>query len=152
MPRQFRTLVHKSPRGSRRTWTGWLSTMAGEPENRLKFAAKRIRGNESLIIATNLENPRRALRLYRRRRGIECLFPDARTRGLNIEDTHITDPANLATLPGIVALDVTWAHRCATRVMGRKPICRKKHKRLEKSWFRTGFDALRRWIIHPRPG
>ncbi|MCY3875536.1 MAG: hypothetical protein OXF88_14755, partial [Rhodobacteraceae bacterium] len=39
-------------------------------------------------------------------------------------------------------------HRCATRVMGRKPIRRKTHKRLEKSWFRTGFDALRRWIIH----
>ncbi len=58
--------------------------MAGEQENRPKFAAKRIRGNESLIIATNLETPRSALRLYRRRRGIECFFPDARTRGHNI--------------------------------------------------------------------
>ncbi len=30
----------------------------------------------------------------------------------------------------------------------RKPIRRKTHKRLEKSWFRTGFEALRRWIIY----
>ena len=53
MPRLFRTLVHKSRRGSKRASTGWLSTMAVELENRLKFAAKRIRGKESLIIATN---------------------------------------------------------------------------------------------------
>ncbi len=67
---------------------------------------------------------------------------------LHIEDTHINDSAKLVTLPGIVTLAVTWAHRCATRVMGRKPIRRKTHKRLKKSWFRTGFDALRRWIIY----
>ncbi len=53
MPMLFRTLVHKSRRGSKRASTGWLSTMAVEPENRLKFAAKRIRGKESLVIATN---------------------------------------------------------------------------------------------------
>ena len=148
MLRLFRTLVHKSRRGSKRNWTGWLHTMAEKPENRLKFAAKRIRGKESLIIATNMEHPRSALRLYRRRWAIECLFSDAKTRGFNIEDTHITDSAKLSTLLGIVTLAVTWAHRCATRVMGRKPIRRKTHKRLEKSWFRTGFDALRRWIIY----
>ena len=147
MPRLFRTLVHKSRRGSKRNWTGWMHTMTERPENRLKFAAKRIRGKESLIIATNMEHPRSALRLYRRRWGIECFFSDTKTRGFNIEDIHITDSAKLLTLLGIVTLAVTWAHRCATRVMGRKPIRRKTHKRLEKSWFRTGFDALRRRII-----
>ena len=96
MLRLFRTLVHKSQRGSKRNWTGWLSTMAERPENRLKFAAKRIRGKESLIIATNMDHPRSALRLYRRRWAIECLFSDAKTRGFNIEDTHITDSAKLA--------------------------------------------------------
>ena len=65
-----------------------------------------------------------------------------------VQNTHVTDPAKLLTLLGIVTLAVTWAHRCATRVMGPKPIRRKKHKSLEKSWFRTEFDALRRWIIH----
>ena len=99
--------------------------MTERPENRLKFAARRVRGKESLIIATNLEPPRNALHLYRRRWGIECLFSDAKTRGFNIEDTHTTDSAKLLTLLGIVTLAVTWAHRCATRVMGRKPIRRK---------------------------
>ncbi len=55
-----------------------------------------------------MERPRSALRLYRRRWGIECFFSDAKTRGFNIENTHITDPANLATLLGVVTLAVTW--------------------------------------------
>jgi len=32
--------------------------------------------------------------------------------------------------------------------MGRKAISRKRHGRREKSWFRTGLDALRNWILH----
>lgn len=61
--------------------------------------------------------------------------------------THITDRDKLATLLVVVALAVTWAYRCATLAMGRKAIRRKCHGRREKSWFRTGFDALRNWII-----
>ena len=88
------------------------------------------------------------LNLYRKRWGIECMFADAKTRGLNIEDTHITDPDKLSNLLVLVALAVTWAYRCATRVMGRRDIRRKGHGRREKSWFRIGLDALRKWIIH----
>ncbi|MGY6696142.1 MAG: transposase, partial [Roseinatronobacter sp.] len=45
--------------------------------------------------------------LYRKRWGIECMFADAKTRGLNLEDTHITDPTKLATLLVLIALAVT---------------------------------------------
>ena len=62
------------------------------------------------------------------------MFADAKTRGLNIEDTHITDPDKLATLLVVIALAVTWAYRCATRVMGRMAISRKRHGRREKSF------------------
>ena len=143
--RQFRTLLRKRRRGA---WAGWLSGMQTTPANRLRFAAKRIRDGELLIVATNLDDGGRGLNLYRKRWAIECLFADAKTRGLNIEDTHITDTGKLATLLVIVALAVTWAYRCATRAMGRKAIARKAHGRREKSWFRVGLDALRNWIIH----
>jgi hypothetical protein len=122
--------------------------METTPANRLRFAAKRIKEGELLIVATNLNDEARALNLYRKRWGIECLFADAKTRGLNIEDTHITDPDKLATLLVVVALAVTWAYRCATRIMGRKAIRRKSHGRREKSWFRIGLDALRNWVVH----
>jgi hypothetical protein len=78
---------------------------------------------------------------------VECMFADAKTRGFNIEDTHITEPDKLATLLLLVALAVTWAYLCATRVMGRGAIPRIGHGRREKSWFRTGLGALRNW--HP---
>ena len=143
--RQFRSLLRKRRRGA---WEGWLNGMETTPANRLRFAAKRIKEGELLIVATNLDDEARALNLYRKRWGIECLFADAKTRGLNIEDTHITDPDKLATLLVVVALAVTWAYRCATRVMGRKAIRRKSHGRREKSWFRIGLDALRNWVVH----
>lgn len=49
---QFRTLLRKPRRG---TWEGWLTGMDTAPENRLRFAAKRIKGGEALIVATNLD-------------------------------------------------------------------------------------------------
>ncbi|WP_171181044.1 IS4 family transposase [Ruegeria sp. HKCCD8929] len=143
--RDFPTLLRKRRRG---TWAGWLSGMKTISERKLRFAAKRIRSGELLIVATNLDDGSRGLNLYRQRWGVECLFADAKTRGFNIEDTHITDPEKLGTLLVVIALAVTWAYRCATRVMGRKGIRRKVHGRREKSWFRTGFDALRNWIMH----
>ena len=108
--------------------------MDAPPANRLRVAAKRIKGAELPIVATNPEEGVSGPNLYRKRWGIECLFADAKTRGLNIEDTHITTPDKLAT-----------------RAIGRTAIPRKTHGRHEKSWFRTGFDSLRNWIIH-QPG
>lgn len=127
-----------------RAWEGRLSDMTTP----LRFAATRGRRGERIIVATNTPDARRALNAYARRWGIECLFADTKTRGLNLEDTHITDPAKLDTLLAIVALAVTWAYRCATCLMGRGAIARKTHGRREKSWFRLGLDTLRKWLIH----
>lgn len=54
------------------------------------LAAKRLKSGEWLIVLSNGSEPRRALQTYRRRWGVECLFGDAKTRGLNLEDTHLT--------------------------------------------------------------
>lgn len=142
---QLRSLLRRYSKGM---WTGWLSGIEHTPENLLHFSGKQIRNSELLLVVTNISDPKRALNLYRKRWGIECLFADAKTRGFNIEDTHITDPAKLATLLAIIALAMTWAYRCASQVMGRRRIRRKTHNRRAKSWFRTGFDTLRRWILH----
>ena len=142
---QFRSLLCKRRKGR---WVGWLPDMEHTPENLLRFEGRKIRGGELLLVATNVPAPKNALRLYRKRWGIECLFADTKSRGFNIEDTHITDHAKLATLLAVVALAMTWAYRCASQAMGRKGIRKKTHKRRSKSWFRTGFDVLRRWILY----
>ena len=58
------------------------------------------------------------------------------------------DQAFINRLTGMVTLSMTWSYRCSSREMGRGSIPKKKHGRLEKSWFRTGLDALRNWILH----
>lgn len=113
----------------------------------LAFAAKR-RGDGTLIIVATNRQPRLALHDYKKRWQIECLFGDTKTRGFNMEDTRMTQPAKLGLLTAIVALAMAWAHACASTVKGKADIPRATHGYRRKSWFRTGFDILRHWIVH----
>lgn len=108
---------------------------------RLHFAARRLKG-EWLIVVSNIPGPK-ALAAYRKRWAIECLFGDAKTRGLNIEDTRLKDPRKLALLMALVALAIVWAGRVAANLIGRGTPKRKSHGYLAQSWFRTGFDRIR---------
>jgi hypothetical protein len=114
--------------------TGWLGTGRERGRHRLSFAAKPLPSGEWLIIATN-QPPRQALDAYRKRWAIECLFGDAKTRGLNLD-----------LLMGLVALAIAWAARAARDLLGTRWPKRKAHGYLAKSWFRTGFDQIRRLL------
>ena len=114
----------------------------------VRLAAKRLKGGEWLIVMSNGSEPKRALQTYKKRWGVECLFGDAKTRGLNLEDTHLTDPNKIDTLTAVLTLAMTWIYNSATDTMGMKAIPRKKHGRRQKSWFRIGFDALRNAILN----
>lgn len=149
--RSFETLLRRKRTGASAQWEGRLKGTSGATSQELRIAAKRLSSKEVLIIATNQPDARQALNRYRRRWGIECLFGDAKTRGLNLEDTRITNPHKLECLLVVVTLAITWAYRCATRAMGMKAIPRKTHGRRQKSWFRLGFDHLRQWIINDPP-
>jgi len=105
------------------------------------FAAKRL-PDSWLTVVSNLP-PRRALAAYRRRWAIECMFGDAKTRGLNIEDTRLTCPRKLALLMAIVAIALAWAGRVAADLLGRREPKPKSHGYLAKSYFRIGLDHIR---------
>jgi Transposase DDE domain len=111
----------------------------------LNFAAKRIGGGELLIVASNVTD-RNILAAYRRRWSIECLFGDAKTRGLNLEDTRLQIASKLSLLLVIVALAIAWANKTASTLIGRGKLKRKAHGYYAKSWFRTGFDEVRRLL------
>ena len=143
--RCLQSLLRKHPKGQ---WSGWLKSMAQTENNKLYFQAKTIKGGELLIVATNKDCKGKALTLYKKRWAIECLFGDTKTRGFNMEDTHMTDKGKLATLLAIIALAITWVYRCASISMGTKAIPSKAHGRKQKSWFRTGLDKLRNWILY----
>lgn len=107
----------------------------------LNFAARRLK-DEWLIVVSN-RAPRTALAAYRKRWAIECLFGDAKTRGLNIEDTRLTSPRKLDLLMALVTLALAWAGRTASDLLGSRQPERKTHGYLAKSWFRLGFDRIR---------
>ncbi len=142
--------LFKKHRGGKRAAAhqGWFAGSRQSPSAKIWFAAKRLNDKDRslLIVATTLP-PERGLRLYRKRWQIECLFADSKTRGLNLEDTRMTDPGKLSLLIATVALSIVWSHITASRRMGRKHIKRASHGYRRKSWFRVGFDTLRHWII-----
>jgi len=107
----------------------------------LHFAAKYI-GGEWLIVVSN-RPARAALEAYRKRWAIECLFAEAKTRGLNMEDTRLTDPRKLHLLMAIIALALAWAAATAAALFGSRAPARKAHGYPARSWFRIGFDHLR---------
>jgi hypothetical protein len=107
----------------------------------LHFAAKYI-DDEWLIVCSN-RPARPALEAYRKRWAIECLFAEAKTRGLNLEDTRLTCSRKLHLLMAIVALALAWAAATAASLLGSRAPVRKAHGYQAKSWFRIGFDHLR---------
>jgi len=139
---ELRLDAHLHRRGRGRTLTGWLGAGRDRGRHRLSFAAKPLKGGEWLVVATNVK-PRAALDAYRKRWAIENLFGDTKTRGFNIEDTRLTDPAKLDLLMALVALAIAWAARTAKSHLGTRWPPRKAHGYLAQSWFRTGFDLVR---------
>ena len=58
---------------------------------------------------------------------METLFGALKSRGFNLEDTHLTDPQRLAKLMGLLALAFAWTYRTGELLHdGPDPIRQKK--------------------------
>jgi hypothetical protein len=133
-------------RGTRKTRTFRARLWAdrghdAEAAPEFNFAVKRL-ATEWLIVVSNLP-PRVALAGYRKRWAIECMFADAKTRGLNLEDTRLTCPRKLDLLMALVTLALVWAGRTAVDLLGGRNPQRKSHGYLAQSWFRIGLFRIR---------
>jgi Transposase DDE domain len=116
----------------------------------LHFAALKPKDGDWVITATNRAG-HDALATYRKRWAIESLFGNTKTRGLNFEDTRLTDPAKLHLLTALVALAVAWSVRAARTHLGQDAPPRKTHGYLARSYFRTGFTFLRNRLRSDHP-
>ena len=72
------------------------------------------------------------------------MFANLKTKGFNMEDTHITDRDKLATLLVVLALAVTLAVKTGVAASCLKPIPVKKHGRRAWSLFALGLHSLRK--------
>jgi hypothetical protein len=85
---------------------------------------------------------------YAQRWGIETLFGIFKSRGFNLEDTHLVDSERLSRLFALLSIALCWAYRTGTWLHEQKPISIKKHGRKAKSIFRYGFDYLRHIFLN----
>lgn len=84
------------------------------------------------------------LTTYRLRWGIECTFAAMKTRGLNLEQTHMTQPDHLSPLFGLLSLVLAWMVRIGVERAEQQPVPSKKHGRPAMSRARDGCEALGR--------
>jgi len=103
--------------------------------------------DEYLILATNLE-PENTLGFYKRRWEIETLFSALKTRGFNLEETHMSNPQKLDTLFTILALAFVWSHSIGEWLNDKEPIKTLKHGRKAKSLFLYGLEYLARILLN----
>ncbi|MGH9677758.1 MAG: IS4 family transposase, partial [Candidatus Acidiferrum sp.] len=126
-------IARRLAQGQKMIVKGWCRL--GQDANRQSPAGRlvvmRLPTGELLALACS-GNPRRAFAAYRDRWKIETLFGNLKTRGFNLEDTHIPNADKLSTLLGVVALAVALAVKTGVAVARLKPIPLKKHGR--KAW------------------
>ena len=104
----------------------------------------RLASGDFLILVSDIERP---LKEYALRWGIEPMFGAFKTRGFDLEATHITDPTRLSRLLCLLALAYTWAGVCGLWEFKQRLIKVKKHGRMPVSVFRLGVDLLQKIMV-----
>lgn len=121
--------------------------------NRLHVVAAR-EGEEPWILVTNRwpESAEQVLHLYGQRWSVETTFGALKSRGFDLESTHLRSSARLERLVGVLAVALLWAVKVGRWCHEQRPIKRKKHGRRSMSLFRYGLDHLCRCLFgHDRP-
>jgi hypothetical protein len=100
-----------------------------------------------LLLLVTRNRPSRALIIYGRRWEIETLFAAFKTRGFNLEDTHMTDVKRSERLFALLVLTLVWAVRVGEFVSSGRPSEIKKHGYAQWSGFRRGLDCLKQILF-----
>lgn len=112
----------------------------------LKYVGRSGEPEHLLLVCQ--ERPHCALDYYRRRWGIETLFAALKSRGFDLEATHLTGEKRLEKLLGLLALAFAWSFLVGEWRHQRNPLKTKNHGRREKSLFRYGLDYLRKIMLN----
>jgi hypothetical protein len=101
--------------------------------------------DKPIYLLTNLVEPQQASRHYQRRALIETFFSDQKSRGFQIEKSHLAEPERLARLLLAAALAYLWLIYLGLRVTAceAKRCLIDRTDRTDKSLFRLGYDWLK---------
>ena len=106
----------------------------------------RVDGEYCIVVTDTFQSD--AIQTYLKRWGIETLFGCLKSRGFNLESTHMKDPDKISKLFAILTIAFTWAHIVGEWIHKKNPIKTKKHGRKAKSLFRLGLDFLRKILFN----
>ena len=98
------------------------------------------------MLATNRADLTQILDTYKTRWSIETTFGFLKSKGFQLEDTHLTLPKRIHLLLGILALCLLWGLLVGVLLHQQTPIKIKKHGRKAISLVRLGFDRLQEVI------
>lgn len=104
-----------------------------------------------VIIASN-DQPKLAVSHYAIRWTIETLFGCLKSRGFDLEQTHLKHLERLDKLFFVLALTFAWCFKLGIWKNERKPIKVKKHGRKSTSLFRYGMDYLHHLLLNTAQG
>ena len=102
----------------------------------------RKRADGELLILISNEPSNEMLAEYRLRWQIETLFGCLKSRGFDLEATHLKQSERLEKLLGLLTLALCWSWLVGEKLCQSKSIVVKKHGRRAKSVFRAGLDYL----------
>jgi hypothetical protein len=101
---------------------------------------------ELLVVATPRFN-RKALKHYKKRWEIENLFGCLKSKGFDLEATHMCGRKKSEKLLFIVIIAFCWSYLVGIEQDLKEPIPIKTHQRKSRSLFRYGYDILRRALF-----
>lgn len=125
---------------------GWrIGQNADDSDPALFLGIKRLADGGLLIVASSY-SAKQALADYKLRWKIEPLFGLLKTRGFNLEDTHMKDPKRLELLCGILAMAATICVKVGKIFLRKNPIAIKKHGYPVRSLLAFGLDCVRKML------
>ncbi|MFK7899735.1 MAG: IS4 family transposase [Cyclobacteriaceae bacterium] len=113
---------------------------------KVNIAGKRLDKKQDYLILITNGDAKLNIEEYRRRWKIETMFSSLKTRGFNLEDTHMTDDSKLKMLVGILAIAYVFSFLVGIQKEKYDPIKIKQHGRKAVSTFRYGLDQIRKAI------
>ena len=108
----------------------------------------RPRKGARLFLATNRTDFDAVVALYKQRWAAETAFGFLKSKGFDVETTHLRDPQRILRLLSVLAIALLWGLLVGAYLQKQKPMPNKKHGYPAQSLFRRGLDHIQYLIAN----
>jgi hypothetical protein len=134
-------LVRNLPKGKTRIYEN-VTLYEQSDQVRVHLVCHRSEKGELVLLATNRSDLHQVRAIYKKRWSIETAFGFLKSKGFDLEETHLTKPKRIQLLLGVLSLTLLWGLLVGLEADRHKPIPVKNHGRKTISFVRLGLDHL----------